>query len=234
MIRPARLSDVPLLAIHSLEAYRGTAIMSFLSPRIDTYPQDLCRVFRYQIQKRMASPRNITVVACEASKPDVPLGFAQFQRVGNDEKAKAFIRSKGWLTRAWLWIWSWWLYIVVSGIGLRIWPDRASDASHSRQFVEWGMKDDKKYWHVDGRRERWQAQILTISPEWQGKGLGRMLMGVVMELARKDGVPVGLTASPAGEILYRKLGFEMLGPFSQRPVGDTGGGGVMLWTGSVN
>ncbi|RFU31919.1 hypothetical protein B7463_g4433, partial [Scytalidium lignicola] len=228
IIRPARLSDVPLLAIYGRTAYAGTVIMAFLSPHVDKYPEDLDRRFRYQIQKRMASPRNVTVVACEASAPDVPLAYGQFSRVGKDEGAQSFIRSRGVFTRVLLWLWRWWLYVVFT-VGFRLWPDRSSDEDHLREFGEWASKDSKTYFDVEGRRERWHAQILTVSPEWQGKGLGRKIMSVVMELARKEGVPVGLFASPVGERLYRKLGFEMLGDFCQRPEGDEGGGGLMIW-----
>ncbi|KAH8819228.1 acyl-CoA N-acyltransferase [Xylogone sp. PMI_703] len=229
IIRPARLSDVPLLALYSREAYDDSILTPFLSPHVDKYPQDLERRLRYQIQARMSSPSSVTVVACEASKPNVPLGFGQFKRVGDDAGAKEFVRKRGLFTRFLLWAWSWWLHIVVLKIGLGIWPDRSSDKENLRVFEEWGDKDYKTYFDVDGRRVRWAAQILTVAPQWQGKGIGRLIMEVVLDLARQENVPVGLFASPDGERLYRKLGFEMIGDFCQRPPGDKGGGGIMWW-----
>lgn len=208
-------------------------VRHLLYPGAETYPEDVIRGAALSIKQRMASPRSVSLVVCEASKPDIPLACGQFTRLGKDEKAKALIRSKGVLTRAYLWLWGWWLYLFESKIGFWIWPDRASNKAVLKQFDEGKKEDDKKYWDVDGRRERWHCQSVTVDPDWQGKGLGSMLMREVMELGRKDGVPVGLEASVAGEKLYRKLGFEWLGDFSRRLEGIEGGG-LMLWNGKAN
>ena len=108
------------------------------------------------------------------------------------------------------------------------WPDRSADAEAVQEFHAWRLEDDEKYWGPRERVNRWHAQSVVVASEWQRKGVGRLLMGVVLERARDDGVIVGVEASPEGERLYRALGFQMLGPFCKTLQG-TSGGGVMLW-----
>ncbi len=55
-----------------------------------------------------------------------------------------------------------------------------------------------------------------------------MILNEVLSRAQRERVPVGLTASPEGERLYSKMGFEMLGGFSMRVV-DGDAGGIMIW-----
>jgi len=51
-----------------------------------------------------------------------------------------------------------------------------------------------------------------------------------LKRAQKERVLMGLTASVEGEHLYRKVGFELLGPFTHRvPGDDSEGGGIMIW-----
>ncbi|MCJ1441851.1 MAG: hypothetical protein MMC23_002343 [Stictis urceolatum] len=54
-------------------------------------------------------------------------------------------------------------------------------------------------------------QFLGVDPKFQRKGVGGLLMRWGMETARREGVPVGLTASPQGLSLYMKWGFEEVG-----------------------
>jgi hypothetical protein len=59
-------------------------------------------------------------------------------------------------------------------------------------------------------------------------------MAEVIALAERDGVVVGLEASPQGEQLYRRVGFELLARFPQAELdfGEdiTNEGGVMMYT----
>jgi predicted GNAT family N-acyltransferase len=58
-------------------------------------------------------------------------------------------------------------------------------------------------------------------------GVGTQLMGMVLNKAATEGVPVTLEATERGEKLYTKLGFKVV----ERPeVGDRKeGGALMLW-----
>jgi len=93
------------------------------------------------------------------------------------------------------------------------------------------MKDNEIYWnpqtHPD-RRNRWHANSVVVAPEWQRKGVGTLLMGEVLKWAQSERVVVGLMSSPAGEALYKNLGFQMLGDYHKRVEGEIGGG-TMIW-----
>jgi ribosomal protein S18 acetylase RimI-like enzyme len=53
---------------------------------------------------------------------------------------------------------------------------------------------------------------IALLPEHRGRGLGRILMAAVIEVARKDDMPVGLHVEPNNPAAawYRRLGFEQV------------------------
>lgn len=176
----------------------------------------------------------MTFVACSASDMDRPVGHITFMRQGNDAGAKDFKRSVAWnpVFKLWLYILAWifWLYDKVDEL---IRKPRAFDPAALKQLKEWNTADNAKYWtsHPE-RTNKWYIPGLIIHPDYQGKGVGKLLMAVVLEKAQSERALVGLIASRHGEFLYRKLGFELLGDFCKRPPtekpGDKGGG-FMLW-----
>jgi ribosomal protein S18 acetylase RimI-like enzyme len=110
--------------------------------------------------------------------------------------------------------------------------DKCVDAKAAETFAGWCKLDNEKHWKSrEERASRWHAQSVVVLPEWQGKGIGKALMAEVMKKAQRDGVIVGLEASVKGEGLYIRLGFELLGRFSED--GDLleggGKGGFMAW-----
>jgi hypothetical protein len=57
-------------------------------------------------------------------------------------------------------------------------------------------------------------------------------MREVLDRARREEVIVGLGASPGGEHLYRKVGFELLSGFyydGGSPIASPDEGGIMTW-----
>jgi GNAT superfamily N-acetyltransferase len=176
----------------------------------------------------ISGPNNITLVACLSSDPSIIVGFSQFSRLGNDPGAKEVVSSRGLWTRVWIYILAWyfWLYNMVHNF---VWKDRITDFANLKKIEAWFAKDTQRYWEsYPERANRWHANSVVVGPEWQGKGIGRMLMGEVLNWAQSEMVVVGLTSSPHGEHLYRKLGFEMLGDFYRRVEGEEGGG-IMIW-----
>lgn len=112
-----------------------------------------------------------------------------------------------------------------------MWPNRASDPVAVREFMGWVKMDQEKYWspkEYPERKNRWYAEGVVVNPKYQGMGIGRLLMEEVKRRAQRERVVFGLTASPHGEFLYRRLGFVMLGGFCKR-VGNDEGGGIMIW-----
>lgn len=124
-----------------------------------------------------------------------------------------------------------WYFQILDALNNFIWKDRITNFTNLKQAEIWFAKDKERYWsperHLD-RANRWHANSVVVSPEWQGRGVGKSLMGEVLRWAQREKVVVGLTSSPHGEHLYRKLGFEMLGGFLVK-IGEEEGGGIMIW-----
>jgi len=171
----------------------------------------------------------VSVVACPASSPEKVVGYAQFSRVGDDEGAKRQIASR---KTAWLSILAWYCTIKFKIVDY-VWPDRSVNPEAEKQFEAWNQIDDKTHWDpFPERRNRWHLRSIVVSPEWQGKGVGTLLLKELLDRARKEGVIVGLEASPDGEHLYRKVGFELLSRFyceEGSPIVSPNEGGVMMW-----
>jgi GNAT superfamily N-acetyltransferase len=227
-LRPLRLKDVPTLAQYSAEVYRDGPVAQFVTPYASQYPTDFVRTFHQSIRQRLYNPRGLSLVACQASRPSVPLGYAQFARLGDGQGAKAYRKEHGLWARFWTFVLSWffWLFTIAEK---KLQPDRSCDPEAIKKFEGSAAEDTKLYWgdsHPE-RKNRWHVQSVVVSPAWQGKGIGRLMVSEVIRRAQRERVIMGLTASPAGAHLYRKLGFEMLGHFTMQ-IGEAQGEGIMI------
>ena len=232
IVRSGRLSDIPTLAQQATRAYWLSALYRFIAPRAPEFQDDMPRMFRRTMRRRLYSPNGLFLVACKASKPGAPVGYGLFARLGDDAAAKELVASKGVLLRVWMYIMGciFWAY---DKIDLLIRPERAFDRAALSLLQEWGQEDNLKHWKSHPERSnRWYANSLVVDPKYQGRGIGKMLMAEPMQRAQSERVIMGLTSSPHGEFLYRKLGFQMLGDFCNRPDTerpDEKGGGIMIW-----
>lgn len=230
IIRRATLKDAPEMGRVGGRVYYDTPLTSWLWPHRAKYH---AQYERHWIERRLAlmlNPRNESYVACSSSGQIV--GAAQFARLGDDAGAWKRIREIGVLRRVFMWVaaWVFWGYCKVR------WWLEGGDKTQSKEAVEtfasWCRVDGERYWEShEEMASRWHCQSLVVLPEWQGKGIGKKLMAVVMEKAQRDGVIIGLEASAKGEGLYTKLGFELLGRFTGEAgaVEDVGQGGMMIW-----
>ncbi|KAE8139073.1 acyl-CoA N-acyltransferase [Aspergillus pseudotamarii] len=227
-IRRMTLPDIPYMAQLASTTYFNTPLSQFLSPYRHTYPEDFTRYFGHRIRARYFNPRCIGFVAVSASNPGLPVAYAQFIRLGNDEAARRLIAAQSsiwktlcrWCMTAWVWI---------ENI-LR--PDRSVDSDAVGRLEKSAEADDLRFWGSDEMKrlygERWHAQSVVVSADWRRRGIGRRLMGEALRRAQEDGVVVGLEASEDGEKLYRSLGFELRGRFSLL-LGGEAEGGIMMW-----
>lgn len=180
------------------------------------------------MQSRYLNPRSIGFVAVSAAAPGIPVGYAQFIRLGNDEAARRLVSQQASL---WLSVKRWW-FNLRTWIENLVWPDRSVDREAMQVFEASAEVDDQKFWESDEMKaryqDRWHVQSLVVSSQYQRRGLGRILMNEVLRRAQDDGVVVGLEASEDGEKLYRSLGFELRGRFSMILGEEVGG--IMMWS----
>ncbi|MGS1076210.1 GNAT family N-acetyltransferase [Burkholderia glumae] len=76
---------------------------------------------------------------------------------------------------------------------------------------------------LNRKRGEWHLQQIQILPAHQGKGIGKAVLGAVLDEARHAGVPVSLSVlhgNPARR-LYEQLGF--------RPVTETSLDSKLIW-----
>ena len=234
IIRELRLADIPVLAEQATRAYWDSPVNNLICPGAPDYPRDLIRIHRQSIRRLYVNPRALSLTACLSSDPETPVAHAQFVRQGNDQFAKEFIKGQGILWRVWIFALAWWFW-AYNWVDNFVWKDRATDFLALKQFGEWIEIDNARYWKAfPERQNRWHARSVIVDPMHHGKGIGKRLMRSVMDRAQKERVIMGLSASPHGEFLYKKLGFEMLGDFHQRILpknydGGYVGGGIMIW-----
>jgi GNAT superfamily N-acetyltransferase len=232
MIRRARLRDGPQIGRVAATTYYSTPLTAFLAPRREKYYADYERGFIQRAISRMLVPRNMSFVACPVGDEGRVVGIAQFARLGDDHSAKELIREVGQLKRILLWVLSWLYWVYCKILDWVVGGDKSSNKEGVKMFGEWVKEDGERFWgsHQE-RANRWHAQSVVVLKEWQGKGIGKRLMGEVIKKAERDGVIVGLEASVPGELMYRKLGFELLGRFNdgQDYLGEGQAGGVMMW-----
>ena len=196
-LRRAALSDIPCMASLAASAYLSSPRRDFLSPGCYAYLGEHTYGYSQRIRYRMLSPRCASVIAI--SSTGLPVGYAQFVRHGNDPAALEHERrGNTWgfaFTKLWLYARFAWDYLTFK------------DRSASPQAMKLLMASGD-FWRGEIPR-RWHAQSVVVSPGHQRRGIGKALMEETMERSRKEGVPLGLEATPKGEQLYTKLGFEL-------------------------
>lgn len=231
LIRRLRRSEIPKIASIAATEYFDSDLNAFLCPHRHDHPHHVTRRFNQMIEARFLNPRSIGFVAVKTSNPGEPVGYAQFIRLGDDQAALRLISQQA---SFWLTLQRWWSKIRIA-VGNYLWPDRSVDHDAMRRFMQSTEHDAEKYWMSRPMKEkygnRWHAQSVVVSSSYQRRGVGRLLMGEVLQRARDEGVVVGLEASAEGEKLYRNLGFELRGPFSM--ILGLSAGGVMMWTPNV-
>ena len=211
IIRPAQLTEYRAIGLLAARTYYNAPVTAWLSPRRAEYPQDYERGFIQRSLTRMLDPRNLTFVAVAASAPLQPIcGYAQFQRKGNDSGAKEQIKKRGgWV----LYVLGWIMWMWFSALNPFFGGDNSANAGNVSLFHEWVKRDEKLYWDgVKGRENRWYVQSCVVAKEWQGKGLGKMLMREVLKRAERENVIVGLEASEEGEHLVSSVLYGIVLP----------------------
>jgi GNAT superfamily N-acetyltransferase len=221
------------MALINIAAYGPDPVDKYRNPNAHQYPHDRKMAVIKNITISYLNPRVLTLVACSTKFPDVAFAYGMYTRIGDDSGAQKFLSERSWAERAGRGM----LSYIATGLFKAynwIWPNRASSKPHNAIFEHSIKQDKERYWSpisFPRRQNRWHVNTIVVLPEYQGKGLGRLLMGHILDRAEREGVPLGLSASPEGERLYRKLGFSWLGDFYMRVGGGDheSGGGHMIW-----
>ncbi|KAF7958140.1 hypothetical protein EAE96_003702 [Botrytis aclada] len=232
ILRPATLFDIPQMSHIVIAAYAASPVSDFLNPHAKQYPRDQQMSVAQAVTKSYLNPRNLTLVVCSPASPDALVAYGMYSRKGLDSGVEKFVNERSALER-----WARWILSSILGVLFALYnylrPDRATSKPNNAVFDHSIKMDQERYWAPESfprRQNRWHVNTIVVLPEYQGKGIGKLLMKYILERARKENLPAGLTASIEGEKLYRNLGFKWLGDFYTRVGRQHGdGGGHMIW-----
>lgn len=203
IIRPAKLWEFKILGRIASITHFPTVFTDFVSPNRLKYYSHYERDFQKRALALQLDPRARSMVACEATKPDLPIGYIHFKRLGNDQGAKNVIHEKAsvllWGLRWLAWAWYLLLSVVLGG-------NKAADPEALKVFFGWVAEDNQACWksHKE-RHNRWHVQSFVVLPMFQRKGVGKLLMAEVTKRAIEDNVIIGLESSTEGEAFVSKL-----------------------------
>ncbi|KAE8374287.1 acyl-CoA N-acyltransferase [Aspergillus bertholletiae] len=97
------------------------------------------------------------------------------------------------------------------------------DSSHARAMARVCSDPDSRRFEEGYQKPRNYYGVLDVGvdPTFQRQGAARRLMEWGMERAEKENLPVYLSATPAGQPLYKSLGFRTVGKWIWRPNQDS-------------
>ena len=85
---------------------------------------------------------------------------------------------------------------------------RADKSSSYANLAQWLAASQDEFASVP---EMWKLRNLCVSPRFQRRGIGTLLMAWGKEQAEKERCPIGLGSSMKGKGLYEKQGFRRYG-----------------------
>lgn len=112
----------------------------------------------------------------------------------------------------------------------RIWPNRAADPAEE-DVMERVMPLVADSWAGD-RAESWYLELLAVHPDYQGKGVGRMIVRWGLDRADEEGVCASVISTTGKEPFYQKCGFHLEDGRVGRGAGNPlawYAGGRMFW-----
>lgn len=229
-IRQAHLRDAADIGRIVGNVYHDAGTTAFIAPHREKYPAQYIRAFQERALAHMLDARYLSFVATvdgEDGDGEVLVGEAQFRREGEDAGAKTQINQR-WSLWLVLGAWLFWAWTKTSGFVFG--GNRSIDKARMTAFAN-GQVRHANIWAK--WPNRWYADSVVVDEKFQGRGIGKMLMGEIIWRAKAEGVVVALESSGNGERLYRSLGFKLLERFdlveglSEEAYGLRGG--FMIW-----
>jgi GNAT superfamily N-acetyltransferase len=98
--------------------------------------------------------------------------------------------------------------------------EKFAQKADDTQLVVAEDEKEQKIAGVIGIKEN-QLRTFFVSPEQQGKGIGRLLFNELEKIARERGIKkLILEGSPLGEPIYEHFGFKKIGTIAKERAGE--------------
>jgi predicted N-acetyltransferase YhbS len=106
------------------------------------------------------------------------------------------------------------------------------DPKRQKVFIDTIVAAEKRHFGPEWGKARMELADLACNPVYQRRGAGTSLTEWGIEKAKEQGLPIMLTASPLGRLVYKKLGFRDLEYVECGIEGEDEkvGTWVMVWT----
>ncbi|KAI9645760.1 hypothetical protein NHQ30_005192 [Ciborinia camelliae] len=203
-LRPLARNDLPSIADIGTDAFRDDDLKPILFPPKDVENGYLRRSIMLRVRKRLVETGTHCFVSESdekdefwSGKPEL-LGYSFWVRVGKSEAARKCqtdtLFSK--LERTLIGVEMWYSETFLD-------RDRPWDKIHHLRNLSIN--------HFGSIPEYLELAALAVNPKFHRRGIGGMMMKYGIDLAQKEQVPIILEASPAGNQLYTKFGFEETG-----------------------
>ncbi|KAJ4356686.1 uncharacterized protein N0V89_004722 [Didymosphaeria variabile] len=219
-VRPVTREDLPEIFEITHKALEKDEFFGWLNPGRDKYPGDHRRDQRLHLRARFVSlGQHGYVVATEkgdrdwSGKSEVA-GFVFLIRKGTDEASKKW-RTDTLFNRFERKLLEWEMWYDSKFL------NRAEDPKRLAEYIK--MEPWNSFNVLD---PRWHMGLICVSPKFQRRGVGSMLVQHSQRLAADDKLPLTLEASIVGRKLYLKSGFKLVG---EAKLCEEFTDGLMVW-----
>ncbi|KAF5012255.1 hypothetical protein FDECE_1636 [Fusarium decemcellulare] len=236
LIRIATREDIPAAGAVAAAAYIDDEQDAFMFPGCKKHPEKYLKTKESIIRHGMNDPTG-TVIVAESEEGDDGwignrefMGFCIWYRDGDNEKTEDTKKRQPLLSR---------IKSCISNLEIIQYASDMLDplvsASNAATMARTCRSpSSKRYFGTDpGNYAMYGIMDIAVDPKYQGRGVARKLVEWGMAKATEEGVPIELSATPAGSALYSKLGFKKIGVWRWRPgmEGSDGMGGwdIMKW-----
>ncbi|KAF1994332.1 acyl-CoA N-acyltransferase, partial [Amniculicola lignicola CBS 123094] len=229
-IRKMARDDLPQVCAIAFQAFANDELFNWLWPNSKNHPDDLRRYMIIRQRHRLVDvgTHGFVVLTEETDvdwtgKPEIA-GYAFFEREGNDElgrkwRTDSIFNSMGNGLVVCLeierYLLSWELWYEDKFL------DRAADRARMIQYDK--AIGEEAFFTLD---INWRLDVLAVSPKYQRRGVGAMLLEHGQKIAASEDLPMVTEASMDGRALYMKLGFKILGTTK---IEDSVDDVIMLW-----
>ncbi|KAF2035231.1 acyl-CoA N-acyltransferase [Setomelanomma holmii] len=215
-LRAARLSDLSSIAnVWAAAFFDDEIIGEIMHPHRREYPDDVYWFLLRGIRERFWDWRHQFIVVTDGGKV---IGAADWRRLGKGgERIELWRADPRKLISP--------LLKASHSMSLTIFPNRAADPSRAT-FLDTAVANSEQYW-TDDRSECWDLHVCGVHPDYQGKGVGKLLAQWGVRKAEKEGddVAASVLCGEKNRGFYEKAGMGV-------QVGGTKGegGGIALFT----
>ncbi|KAK7192007.1 GNAT family protein [Paraphaeosphaeria sporulosa] len=204
-VESVRREDLPEIFEITHRALEKDEFFGWLNPGREKYPGDLRRNQIIRLRSRLVGLGQYGYVAVTeegdqdwSGKPEVA-GFVFLHRSAGDEASKKW-RADTLFKKVERKLLDW-----------EIWYDtkflnRAEDPKRLAEYIK--LEPWNSFTAIN---PRWHVGLICVSPKFQRRGVGSMLIQQAQKLATDEGLPVTLEASIVGRFLYLKSGFKVVG-----------------------